>query len=362
MSRPDSKVNSTSFYSEFHGHRISHLEKLYSPLRESADSLIWTAGDSSLDNKYWFGDRRDAVGAYAQVLDPPISICDVTFWLNYLSLQRYDPSSEGTRGGPKYAAINTAVEATTLNSRCYNLQPQDEFLRDNISKDDILIVSIGGNDVALAPSPCTIATMVGMTHCLPQKAIEKGFTCCSIPVDDYCSGCSTSLVSCGGACPPCLGYLRHLFGTRIEKYIEKITAKTIPKKILVCMIYYLDENKSPSWANVALGALGYNKKPGKVQAMIRKIFLEGVSNIKLKGTQVIPVPLFQVLDGKNSDDYIARVEPSSQGGKKMAGYFLDILENPELAFLKPTNPIATVASTDYQSMSAPETSSISRNL
>ena len=69
-----------------------------------------------------------------------------------------------------------------MNSRCYKLQPQDEFLRDNISKDDILIVSIGGNDVALAPSPCTIATMVGMTYCLPQIAIENGFTCCSIPV------------------------------------------------------------------------------------------------------------------------------------------------------------------------------------
>ena len=74
------------------------------------------------------------------------------------------------------------VEATTLNSRCYKLQPQDEFVRDNISKDDILIVSIGGNDIALAPAPCTIATLVGMTYCLPQKVIEKGFTCCSIPV------------------------------------------------------------------------------------------------------------------------------------------------------------------------------------
>ena len=44
------------------------------------------------------------------------------------------------------------VEATTLNSRCYNLQPQDEFLRDNMSEEDILIVSIGGNDVACGAS------------------------------------------------------------------------------------------------------------------------------------------------------------------------------------------------------------------
>jgi hypothetical protein len=28
--------------------------------------LIWTAGDSSLDNKYWFENRGKALGAYAQ--------------------------------------------------------------------------------------------------------------------------------------------------------------------------------------------------------------------------------------------------------------------------------------------------------
>jgi hypothetical protein len=40
------------------------------------------------------------------------------------------------------------------------------------------------------------------------------------------------------------------------------------------------------------------------------------------------VPLFNVLDGKNSRDYIARVEPSSQGGRKMAEYLLDTIDGP----------------------------------
>ena len=48
--------------------------------------------------------------------------------------------------------------------------------------------------------------------------------------------------------------------------------------------------------------------------------------ITIPGTEVIPVPFFNVLDGKNSADYIARVEPSSQGGKKMAEYILDVIE------------------------------------
>jgi hypothetical protein len=48
------KISAASFYGEFHGHKISHLKKLLPLLRAENDQLIWTAGDSSLDNKYWF--------------------------------------------------------------------------------------------------------------------------------------------------------------------------------------------------------------------------------------------------------------------------------------------------------------------
>jgi hypothetical protein len=43
----------TDFYGEYHGHKVEHLEKLLPNLRSSSDALIWTCGDSSLDNKYW---------------------------------------------------------------------------------------------------------------------------------------------------------------------------------------------------------------------------------------------------------------------------------------------------------------------
>jgi hypothetical protein len=46
------KISSSSFYSEYHGHKIRHLEALYPLLRAESDALLWTAGDSSLDNKY----------------------------------------------------------------------------------------------------------------------------------------------------------------------------------------------------------------------------------------------------------------------------------------------------------------------
>lgn len=47
------RIRSSDFYGEYHGHKVEHLEKLLPLLRSSYDCLIWTSGDSSLDNKYW---------------------------------------------------------------------------------------------------------------------------------------------------------------------------------------------------------------------------------------------------------------------------------------------------------------------
>ena len=92
------------------------------------------------------------------------------------------------------------------------------------------------------------------------------------------------------------------------------------------MIYYPDERNTPAWAGAALDALGYNRDPEKLQLLIRKTFDEAVSRIHIDGSQVIPVPLFRVLDGKVSSDYVHRVEPSPTGGRKMAEFILDMMD------------------------------------
>ena len=134
------------------------------------------------------------MGVYAQILDPPVSVCDVTFWLNFLLLEKEreqqsttggsiscHPIHENKHRGKRYAAINTAVEATTLNERCFNLRPQDRFLRDNISSEDVLIVSICGTDIALCPTPSTIAAMAGLI-CLPMSCLEGAWSFGTAPV------------------------------------------------------------------------------------------------------------------------------------------------------------------------------------
>lgn len=341
------KVDTSRYYSEYHGHLVEHLKVLLPALRESSDSLIWTAGDSSLDNKYWFSDKREAVGAYREILDPPMMNADVTYWLNRLAIDRgaqNDNNNSNAKSKTNLATINTAIEATTIQQRTWKLLKQDAFLRDNIQSNDTLVVSIGGNDVANAPTPTTICAMLSLVK-LPLSCLEHSKTCWTPPCNEHCYGCGpVAMAACCSSAPPCLGYVNHLFGTRIQHYIEGLTQKTKPKRVLVCMIYYLDETPSASWAGPALKALGYDDDPERLQYLIRKMYVEAISKIEIPGTTVIPVPLFDVLDGKNSGDYVDRVEPSSQGGRKMAEYLLDVIErderNPNRQFQQSTTTAA----------------------
>ena len=115
----------------------------------------------------------------------------------------------------------------------------------------------------------------------------------------------------------------HLFGTRIQSYIDRLTSKQRPKMVGVCAIYFPDEQQGDSWAELPLSKLGYNSNPGKLQGLIQKIYEDAISRIKVEGTKIVPIALYDVLDGKNTDDYEARVEPSAVGGGKMAALFMD---------------------------------------
>lgn len=235
--------------------------------------------------------------------------------------------------GHRYAVINCAVEESKVSSRdCGSLLPQDQFIRDHIRSDDILVVSVGGNDIALALSPCTIASMLSVICCTTASCIEACGCGCAVP-------CSGDLCPCGGACigcvsnacafPPGLGYFIHLFEVRIRSYIMNMISRRKPKVVAVCMIYYPCEATGGSWADGVLGVLGYNSNPAKLQALIRKIFKLATSRIRIPGVRVVGVPLYEVLDGKCKGDYEQRVEPSASGGVKMGKFILDhVLEEP----------------------------------
>lgn len=316
-----------NYYNNYYGHPIEDLETIVEYFRskkKGKSSLIFLAGDSSLDNKHWFHQGAAAVNGYENILDPPESKKDVCYWINKYIVER--------KLGKNMTCINSAVEESSIGTRaCNHLQLHDKFIQGKIFKDDILVVSVGGNDIALKPNLCTIINAALLLYTQNSYSMKK--YACGEPLscDDCCCGCGFSCLSNCTACPCGYGYFLHLFRTRAQTYISNLIKVTKPKKVLVCMIYYVDEKITGGWADQSMAALGYNKTPGDLQMLTRLIYENATKKIQFEGVETIAVPFFTVMDGKTSGDYCERVEPSAQGGSKMAQIIMDAIEGGQPA-------------------------------
>eukprot|EP00928_Gymnodinium_smaydae_P071299 TRINITY_DN54925_c0_g1_i1.p1 TRINITY_DN54925_c0_g1~~TRINITY_DN54925_c0_g1_i1.p1 ORF type:complete len:342 (+),score=71.04 TRINITY_DN54925_c0_g1_i1:36-1061(+) len=314
-------IDQRKYYSTYHGHDPRYLKLIHDEFRQRHGSIIFLAGDSSLDNKFWFSKTEDAVNGYERLLSPPRMKTDVCYWLNK-EIER--------RGLDGMSCINTAIEATSLNDRAFcRLLEQDQFIQEHITSDDYLIVSVGGNDIALAPLLLTVLNVAALVCCSPQVCIDR--CACACPVNSHvdlgCMGCGLPGCLSGFMCgwPLGMGYVIDLFKNRVGNYVRQMLNGRRPKKVIVCTIYFLDEAATGSWADCALSCMCYGCNPGKLQAAIRKVYELGTSQIRIPGVEVVGFPLFEVLDGKTSSDYRERVEPSETGGAKMATALLGVV-------------------------------------
>jgi hypothetical protein len=294
VERGEDLIPTRRFYNEWSGHTLPHLTRVFDGLRrQGKTSFVYLAGDSSLDNKAWllWDDKGQACNGYENVLDKPDVVQDICHWINVCLSKQSSQSS--------VAAINTSIEATTLAMRADGkLLPQDYFLRDHLTAQDTLIVSVGGNDIALAPSLATVAHLISLLA-LPAFLLSVN---------------------------PSFHYLVRMFRDSVQAYIENLTSKARPRRVLVCMIYYpcavLDRT---SWAARFLSISGYDRNPKHLQTIIQALFREATQQIRIEGTEVVPVPLYEILDVNNPKHYKKRVEPSVEGGRLMAERFVELL-------------------------------------
>jgi len=278
-----SKSNSNSkskiankYYDEYHGHKVKLLEQLRHHLVEQGyNRFIYLAGDSSLDNKYWIDDYSECP-KYKHII--PQCKQDVCFWLN-----------QKLKRNKKTVVINCAVEESTIEDRHDDrLLPQDEFIASHITSKDVLIISVGGNDIALKPTFSTMAHLALLMLC-PTALLKYH---------------------------PSYKYFVNFVKNGIQNYIDQLCVYEKPSKIIVSGIYYPCV-VGTGWADGLLQYTGYNVYPYKAQALIREIYSEAIGCMP----DIIYVPLYEVLDCYCEEDYVARVEPSSQGGRKMASAF-----------------------------------------
>jgi len=294
MEYSNSKIKFNEFYNNYYGHTSQNLQSIISSFKNKKN-FIYLVGDSSLDNKHWILSKiAKAVNGYERIISPPKSVMDISYHLNSVLIENES----------NYVCVNCAVEESTIGMReGGNLLEQDVIVRDNITSEDILIVSIGGNDVVLKPKCQTIMKMLWLSKISKTGSIIDG--------------------SAWG-----LGYFINLFKNKIEEYIQNICPiGRRPKKIMVCMIYYPHEKRG-GWADTSLKFLNYNSNPSHLKSIISSVYELATKQINIEGSEVIPVKLFEILDSRiESNDYVERVEPSETGGRKMAEAFFDLIKN-----------------------------------
>ena len=282
-------IKSHKFYGEYHGHMDVHLKYVLKYLKHiNKTNIVYLAGDSSLDNKYWLDIKVPACNGYQKILDPAISTPDVAHWMNELMvMNKMD----------KWCCINTAVEESTVAMRKKDLLDQDKFIQKNITENDVLIVSVGGNDVALKIGIKTIFHLGKLLLLTNDKDIKN-------------SGSFLHLVN--------------IFKNQTQPYISKLVKYNNPKLIIISSMYF-PCLYGKGWADKTLKLFNYDKNYKKIHHIMKSIYEEATCKIKIKGSKVVTCKLFEVLDYKNKDDYIQRVEPSVTGGSKMAIEYIKII-------------------------------------
>lgn len=299
-----SRIDPLPFYEQYNGHPTKDLENLVAGLRDQRRRILWLAGDSSLDNKHWLFEGRTktnpkhlqqlslpAIGGYEQIFQPAMMLPDVAFCINRALQQD---------GILDMSCVNTAVEASTLAQRRRGLTQQDCIIRDQLQPDDVLVVSLGGNDVALRPSRETLSHV---------GSLLRG---------------SASGAKYEAAVQHFIG----IFKRDIEAYINELVGETKPSIVAVCMIYFPSEDQASSWCGASLERMGYNDQPHLLQNAIQQLFSMATKAVQIPGVDtVVPIPLFEALDGKTPSHYHHRVEPSIEGGRKMASIISQYLRS-----------------------------------
>lgn len=272
-------VDAVKFYTQYHGHPFESLARLVRCFRATNRRIVWLVGDSSLDNKHWLFEEdktkttldrewcAPATNGYENVLDPPRMVQDVCYWINTQLV------------GTDMVCINAAVEEACVKDAP---NAHDGFVLSHIREGDHVIASIGGNDLLLKPSTSTLVAMGVGSYVIPQFCLSTALAWLPNP-------------------------LYEIFGKHTQDYMD-LFSKTQRK--IVCTPYFPCVS-GDGWASRALARIDMEK----AQEVIRSV--HELYHKTLHGIHAA-VPLYEALDCRCEEDYKYRVEPSVQGGRKMA--------------------------------------------
>lgn len=286
------------FYDPYYGHPLKILNFLKQEFEEKQFNFIYFLGDSTLDNKHWVRNKpQKSLPLFEKNLE--YMLPDISFFMNKKLYENNE----------KYICLNFAVEENHLknrnNSTNNNLIPLngwEDYVSSNLTENDILIVSIGGNDLALKLNIPIILNLC-LSLFLSDDLLRKN--------------------------PYLIYYILDIYKNYLKQFLLDIIKYKKPKMIVLCGVYFPCIDYQDSWCKNILNIMKYNVPSYRknIHCVLEMLFEEGLKSLnsenipELEGIEIKYIPLYKVLNCEDKEDYVAGVEPSVQGGEKMAEAF-----------------------------------------
>jgi hypothetical protein len=269
-------INDVEFYGR-PGHLISHLTTIQEQFEADYRPIVYLLGDSILNNQSYLDKTMlAAVNGYEKILcdedgNPGKMLPDVCYYLSKLMADN----------GKPYAVINSAIDKTWLETRKNNLTIHDMFVANRFIRRDVLVISIGADDLTVNPSLKTLWNLATLNYFNSRRALD---------------------------------YFVRMFRDNTQIYVNKLleNSNVKPSKIVLCMFFYPNRQQTRS------------SRPEILEAAIQQLH-KSISQVTVPGVEIVACPLYEALDSNSADDYHDRLTPSRKGGKKIAKKLYQII-------------------------------------
>lgn len=281
-------LSSKEYYATEKGHSAENVRKVHKGLLDFGyERFVFLVGSSTLDNKNYVSNSMSyyPVSGYEKVLTDSC-LPDICFYMNYFL--KVD--------GNRQSCINCAIEDSDITERLSELYGQDAFIRDNISEEDTLVISVGFDEFT------SQRTQFNMRMLL--RVSEQDFSDRS----------------------PCYLHFKSIVCERLEMYIKEVTSKKIPKCVIICMGYYPCDATSKCNNPCCLKCIVYDKNPEGIKHLMKVIFEDAITKIAIPKVRIKFLSLYDVIDNKDEKLYTNCIYPSQEGGVLIARAINTVME------------------------------------
>lgn len=265
--KPIVKLKNELYYITFDGHEKDHIEFIRNKLLEKGkNKFVYLSGESLFDNKRHVKTKKETI--YKNIFQKEENINDIENQLNDKLL--YD-----------YVSLNCSYSNSSITDRNKRVYENDNFIGNNITEDDFLVISLNGADFLEKTNHDIISKISYVLEKPPDENSKDLLFIC-----DY--------------------YLIEL-----KKYINHLTYFKYPEKIFIYCFLYPSSNEDKELDTI-FNMNGYKKRSKRFKKMLENIF--NFLNSKLSCPKIKFIKVNEIINHEDNSLYSGKLRLNEKGG------------------------------------------------